>query len=63
MDGDAMYRTGVMAPPTLYDLPPQAGLMARDPAAEPHQLSWRGFLWCAAIVLGVVELFVGSFRP
>jgi hypothetical protein len=61
MDGDAMYRTGVMAPPTLYDSPQQPGLLAHDPSAEPHQLSWRTLFWCGAIVLGLVEVFVGSF--
>jgi hypothetical protein len=49
-----------MAPPTLYDLPPQPGLMAPNPSAEPHHVSWRSLLWCVAVVLGAVELFVES---
>jgi hypothetical protein len=58
-----MYRTGVMAPPTLYELPPPPGLMAGDPAAEPHELSVRGVLWSVAMVLGVVELLVETLGP
>jgi hypothetical protein len=55
-----MHRTGVMAPPSLYEHPPQPGLMAYDPAAEPHQVSLRGFLWVAAFVLAAVELLVDT---
>ena len=55
-----MYRTGVMAPPDLYAHPPQPGLMARGHAAG-HEVSLRSFLWCVAMLLGVVELCVDSF--
>jgi hypothetical protein len=55
-----MHRTGIMAPPSLYELPPQPGLMAHDPSAEPHRFSLRGFLWCVALVLASVELLVDS---
>jgi hypothetical protein len=56
-------RTGVMAPPTLYQLPPQPGLMAPAARAEPLELSLRSFLWCAALVLGLVELLVQAAGP
>jgi hypothetical protein len=52
-----MYRTGVMAPPDLYAHPPQPGLMTRG-AAAGHEVSVRSFLWCVALLLGVVELCV-----
>ncbi len=52
-----MYRTGVMAPPDLYALPPRPGLMARGHAAG-HDVSLRSFLWCVALLLGVVEVCV-----
>jgi hypothetical protein len=51
-----MHRTGMMAPPTLYQLPPRPGLMTRDPHAVPHEVSLRSVLWCVAVVLGAVEL-------
>jgi hypothetical protein len=53
-----MYRTGVMAPPDLYDHPPQPGLMARGNPAEIPNVSARTFFWVAALVLGLVELCV-----
>jgi hypothetical protein len=56
-----MHRTGVMAPPDLYDHPPQPGLMARG--APAGEVSLRSFLWVLALVLGVVELCVESFGP
>ena len=55
-----MYRTGVMAPPDLYALPPQPGLMTRG-ASVGLEVSLRSFLWCIALVLGAVELCVESF--
>jgi hypothetical protein len=55
-----MYRTGVMAPPDLYDLPPQPGLMACE-SSTTHEVSLRNFLWVVALVLGVVELCVDGF--
>ena len=58
-----MYRTGVMAPPDLYSRPPQPGLMAHGAAQEPRDVSLRSFLWCAALVLGVVELCVQAAGP
>jgi hypothetical protein len=58
-----MYRTGVMAPPDLYDLPPQPGLMARGKPAEAHHVSARTFLWVVALVLGLVELCVQVSTP
>ena len=51
-----MDRTGVMAPPDLYDLPARPGLMAPSVRTAPHDLSLRSFLWCVALVLGLVEL-------
>ena len=53
-----MHRTGVMAPPQLHELQPQPGLMAHDPAAEPHQIAPSSFLWCVAFLLAAVELLV-----
>ena len=55
-----MYPTGVMAPPDLYEHPPQPGLLARGPK-EAHPVSLRSFLWCVALVLGLVELLAESF--
>jgi hypothetical protein len=52
-----MYRTGVMAPPDLYDHPPQPGLMAHAASADPFDVSLHSFLWSVAVVLGLVELF------
>ena len=54
-----MYRTGVMAPPDLYDRPAHPGLMARG-AREAHPVSLRSFLWCVALLLALVELLVQS---
>jgi hypothetical protein len=56
-----MYRTGVMAPPDLYTLPPQPGLMTRGGEAGHRDVSMRSFLWFVALLLGVVELCVESF--
>jgi hypothetical protein len=53
-----MYQAGVMAPPDLYAYPPQPGLMAHGHATHP--VSLRSFLWCVALLLGVVELCVES---
>ena len=58
-----MHRTGVMAPPDLYDLPPQPGLMARGNLAEAHYVSARTFLWVVALVIGLVELCVQVSTP
>jgi hypothetical protein len=55
-----MYRTGVMAPPDLYDHPPQPGLMAHG-TTETHAVCLHSFLWCVALLLGLVELLVQSF--
>jgi hypothetical protein len=57
-----MYRTGVMAPPGLYEVPLQPGLMARG-NGEAHLVSLRAFLWAVASVLGLVELCVDLFTP
>jgi hypothetical protein len=55
-----MYPTGVMAPPDLYERPVQPGLLT--PRSETHhEVSLESFLWCVALVLGVVELLVESF--
>ena len=52
-----MYRTGVMAPPDLYELPPRTGLMVPSSAqAEPVDV--RLALWTFAAVLAAVELTV-----
>ena len=56
-----MYPTGVMAPPDLYALPPQPGLMTRGADAGHRDVSLRSFLWCVALLLGVVELCVETF--
>jgi hypothetical protein len=56
-----MYRTGVMAPPDLYALPPQPGLMTRGAAAGHHGVSLKSFLWCVALLLAVVEVCADSF--
>jgi hypothetical protein len=50
-----------MAPPDLYAHPPQPGLMTRGAAAEHHAVSLPSFLWCIALLLGVVELCVETF--
>jgi hypothetical protein len=57
-----MYRTGVMAPPDLYEVPLQPGLMARG-NGEVHHVSLRAFFWVVASVLGFVELSVDLFTP
>jgi hypothetical protein len=56
-------RTGVMAPPTLYDQPPLPGLMVPGSRGETPEVSLRSFLWVVALLLGVVELCVESFGP
>jgi hypothetical protein len=53
-----MNRAGVMAPPTLYELPAPPGLMSASSQAPPHEISLRVVLWSIAVVLGVVELFL-----
>ena len=52
------HRPGVMAPPTLYDEPAQAGLMSPSAAAPPLPISLRGLLWSVAFVLAAIELLV-----
>ena len=52
-----MHRPGVMAPPTLYDEPAQAGLMCPSPAAPPFEIDLPAALWSVAAVLAAVELF------
>ena len=50
-----MQRTGVMAPPDLYELPPRPGLMTPNTvSAEP--VDARIALWTVAAVLAAVEL-------
>ncbi|HEY6836669.1 MAG TPA: hypothetical protein VI142_09510 [Gaiellaceae bacterium] len=56
-----MYRTGVMAPPDLYERPAQPGLLTAAAGHETHEVSFKSFLWCVALVLGLVELLVQSF--
>jgi hypothetical protein len=52
-----MHRPGVMAPPDLYELPAQPGLMTPGPApAEPVNV--RLALWTVAAVLAAVQLSV-----
>jgi hypothetical protein len=53
-----MHRTGIMAPPNLYELPPRGGLMAPSRDAVAHEVGLRSALWCVAVVLGAVELFL-----
>jgi len=55
-----MYRTGVMAPPDLYERPAQPGLLTARSETH-HEVGLESFLWCVALVLGVVELLVESF--
>jgi hypothetical protein len=57
-----MYRTGVMAPPTLYEHPPTAGLMAWAPAPGETSFapSTRALLWVVAAVLAAVEVAVAA---
>jgi len=57
-----MQRTGIMAPPTLYDSPPQPGLMAPTPGAATYAPSPRAMLWVIAAGLASVELAV-VFKP
>jgi hypothetical protein len=52
------HRPGVMAPPTLYDEPAQAGLMSPSAAAAPFEISLRDVLWSVVVVLAAVELCV-----
>ena len=50
-----MRRPGIMAPPDLYEQPPQPGLMS--PGEEhPEPVDLRLFLWSVAAVLAAVEL-------
>jgi hypothetical protein len=58
-----MHRTGVMAPPTLDELPRRPGLMAPDPVAVPHEPSLSLLLWCAVCCLAAVELCVAVLNP
>jgi hypothetical protein len=52
-----MYRTGVMAPPDVYELPRRPGLMApSSDQAEPVDV--RLALWTLAALLAAVELTV-----
>ena len=51
-----MHRPGVMAPPSLYDEPPQRGLLSPGPAAPRPEISLSAALWSVAAVLGAVEL-------
>jgi hypothetical protein len=57
-----MKRPGLMAPPTLAELPRGPGLMAPDRDAVPHEPSLRMLLWCIAGCLGAVELLVGAVK-
>jgi hypothetical protein len=51
-----MHRTGVMAPPTLYELPARAGLMSPTPQVAAPEISVRAMLWSIAAVLASLEL-------
>ena len=51
-----MHRPGVMAPPTLYDEPAQAGMMRPNPVAPPFEIDLHAALWSVAAVLAAVEL-------
>jgi len=53
-----MHRPGVMAPPSLYDEPAQAGLMSPSAAAPPFAISLNGLLWSVALVLATIEFLV-----
>jgi hypothetical protein len=57
-----MRRTGVMAPPTLYEQPEAAALMAPAPGAVAYDPSPRLVLWVIAGVLAAVELAVAAFN-
>jgi hypothetical protein len=57
-----MQRTGLMAPPTLAELPKGPGLMAPARDAVPHEPSLRMLLWCVACCLGAIELLVGAVK-
>ena len=58
-----MYRPGVMAPPSLYDHPPQRGLMSPGPGAPRPEISLSAALWSIAAVLAAVELLVELALP
>jgi hypothetical protein len=51
-----------MAPPSLYDEPPAAGLMSMDAALPPLNLSPSALLWSVATVVAAVELAVQLAR-
>ena len=58
-----MYRTGVMAPPTLPELPVRPGLMSPSEELPMHRVSARAVLWSIALVLAAVELVLEISLP
>lgn len=58
-----MKRPGVMAPPDLYELPAQPGLMSPHPRTPAHELDLRAILWTVALALAVVELCLELATP
>jgi hypothetical protein len=53
-----MRRPGIMAPPDLYEQPPQPGLMTPREEHPAPPVDLRLFLWSVAAVLAGVELFL-----
>jgi hypothetical protein len=51
-----MERAGVMAPPSLYELPARPGLMSPSSQAQPQEISLRVIFWSIAAALGATEL-------
>lgn len=52
-----------MAPPNLYELPAQPGLMSPSRDAPVHTVSLRALLWSIAAALAAVELLVELTLP
>ena len=58
-----MHRTGVMAPPTLNELPVRPGLMSPSKHIPAHPISMSAILWSIAVTLGAVELVLEISLP
>jgi len=58
-----MDRTGIMAPPTLNQLPARPGLMSPSEHLPAHPISLNAFLWSIALALAAVELILEISLP
>ena len=58
-----MDRTGIMAPPTLNQLPARPGLMSASEHLPAHPISLNAILWSIAFALGAIELVLEISLP